>query len=112
MLLLLHYIHCGCLLRSIGKLLGIYYFALVGTMIYAQVIFFRGADCKVIAPTLYYWLAINIGLFYIMIAYGISLWGAYICWAQEEEEKLINAALKVKMEKMIANNEVDHMDKT
>lgn len=31
-LLLLHYIHCGCLLRKIGAWLGIFYFVLTGLM--------------------------------------------------------------------------------
>ena len=46
-----------------------------------------------------------------MIAYGISLWGAYICWAQEEEEKLIRAALKQKMERMVVTGDIEKMDK-
>ena len=31
-LVLLHYIHCGCLLRKLGRWLGIYYFILTGLM--------------------------------------------------------------------------------
>ena len=31
-LLLLHYIHCGCLLRKLGGWLGIFYFILTGLM--------------------------------------------------------------------------------
>ena len=50
--------------------------------------------------TLYWWLAFNIGLFYVLIAYGLSLWGAYLCWAQQEEEELVKAALQHKYEKM------------
>ena len=42
----------------------------------------------------YWWLVLNIGLFYVLIAYGLSLWGAYLCWAQEEEEHLNEEALK------------------
>ena len=48
----------------------------------------------------YYWLGFQIILFYIFVAYGISLWGAYICWAQEEEENLAQAALQYKYHKM------------
>ncbi len=29
-----------------------------------------------------------------MVAYGLSLWGAYICWEVDEEEAMINEALK------------------
>ena len=49
---------------------------------------------------LYWWLALNIFLFYVMVAYGISLWGAYLCWAQQEEEELAKAALNHKWQKM------------
>ena len=52
------------------------------------------------AVVYYWWLAFNIGLFYVLIAYGLSLWGAYLCWAQQEEEELTKAALQHKYEKM------------
>ena len=45
------------------------------------------------APLLYYWLFLNISLFYVLIAYGLSLWGGYICWEVDEEEKMQNEAL-------------------
>lgn len=41
---------------------------------------------------MYYWLFTNILLFYVMVAYGLSLWAAYICWEVDEEEALIHAA--------------------
>ena len=40
------------------------------------------------APLLYYWLFLNISLFYVLVAYGLSLWGGYICWEVDEEEKM------------------------
>lgn len=45
LLLLMHYIHCGCLLRKAGLVLGFFYFCMVGAMFWAQVVFFRGAGC-------------------------------------------------------------------
>ena len=80
-LLLLHYIHCGCLLKKCGAWLGIFYFIMTGLMTWVQFIFFNGEGCARTAVVLYWWLAFNIGLFYILIAYGLSLWGAYLCWA-------------------------------
>ena len=88
LLLLLHYIHCGCLLRKLGMALGATYFGIVGCMVWTQLIFFRGEGCARIAVVYYWWLALNIGIFYVFIAYGLSLWGAYLCWAQEEEEAI------------------------
>lgn len=46
------------------------------------------------SPLQYFWLIINIIIFYIFVAYGIALWGQYICWEAEKEEKEINKALK------------------
>ena len=106
-LLLLHYIHCGCLLRKIGGWLGLFYFVLTGLMTWAQFIFMRGEGCMRTAVTYYWWLAINIGLYYVLIAYGLSLWGAYLCWAQQEEEELTKEALKHKLEKMKIEGTLD-----
>lgn len=82
--------------------MAVYYFGMVGSMVAAQVIFFAAKDCNSRAFIRYYWLALNIGLFYVFIAYGISLWGAYICWAQEEEENIAKEALQWKFQKMVA----------
>jgi hypothetical protein len=35
LLLLMHYIHCGCLLRKMGIILGFFYFCMVGAMFWA-----------------------------------------------------------------------------
>lgn len=101
LLLLMHYIHCGCLLRKLRIVLAVYYFALVGAMFWAQICFFRGNGCGSQAFVLYYWLAANVAIFYVFVAYGLSLWGAYLCWAQEEEETVMAEALKFKMAQMV-----------
>ncbi len=36
LLLLLHYIKCGCLIRKIGAAMGVYYFGMVGAMCSSQ----------------------------------------------------------------------------
>ena len=81
LLLLMHYIHCGCLLRKMTIMLFIYYFLLVGSMFWTQIVFFRGNGCGREAFVLFYWLGFNIVVFYAFVAYGLSLWGAYLCWA-------------------------------
>ena len=73
--------------------MSVFYFLLVGAMVAAQILFFQSPGCGHKAFFNYYWLALNIGLFYLFVAYGISLWGAYICWAQEEEEVIAKEAL-------------------
>ena len=102
MLLLMHYIHCGCLLKKIGGFMGVFYFIMSGLMTWVQFIFMKGEGCMREAVTLYWWLALNIGAFYVLIAYGLSLWGAYLCWAQQEEEELTKKALNHKFQKMQA----------
>ena len=79
--LLMHYIGCGCLLKKIGGFLGILYFILTGLMTWCQLIYLRGEGCMRTAVVYWWWLSLNIGLFYVLIAYGLSLWGAYLCWA-------------------------------
>ena len=81
-LFLIGYAGMGCLLRKIGGFIGIFYFILTGLMTWCQFIFMEGEGCMREAVTYYWWLALNIGLFYVLIAYGLSLWGAYLCWAQ------------------------------
>ena len=88
-MLLMHYIHCGCLLNKLGYVLWFFYLCMVGCMVWAQVIFFKANGCGTRAFVLYYWLLVNIVIFFIFVAWGISLWGAYICWAQEEEEVIM-----------------------
>ena len=51
------------------------------------------------APVLYFWVLINIVMFYVVVAYGIALWGAYICWESEKEEKQLQAAMAKYMKK-------------
>ena len=37
------------------------------------------------------------------MAYGLSLWGAYICWEQEEEENVTKAAMEEYLKKTFDN---------
>jgi len=46
LLLLLHYIEIGCLIREIGAAMGVYYFGMVGAMCSSQVIFFGAKECN------------------------------------------------------------------
>ena len=42
----------------------------------------------------------------MFIAYGLSMWGAYICWEQEEEEKQTKAALQAYLHKNYDNKQM------
>ena len=92
-MLLASYICPGCI-KCLGRVIGLFYFMIVGGMIGVQIIFFHGQECNMTAPVLYYWLFLNIIAFYILIAFGLSLWGAYICWEVDEEEAMIKKAMQ------------------
>lgn len=81
---------------------------MVGCMVWAQIIFFKANGCGTRAFVLYYWLLLNIVVFFVFVAYGISLWGAYICWAQEEEETIMEEALAYKFKKMVQDGLADN----
>mmetsp|Transcript_35138 Transcript_35138/g.46269 ORF Transcript_35138/g.46269 Transcript_35138/m.46269 type:complete len:194 (+) Transcript_35138:71-652(+) len=104
-LLLLSSYLCTKCVNSLGRLMVVFYFMLVGSMVYCQVIFFHGQECNRVAPILYYWIFTNILLFYVVVAYGLSLWGAYICWEVDEEEKLIKEAMATQLVKNFGNKE-------
>ena len=48
-------------------------------------------------------------MFYVFIAYGLSLWGAYICWEMEEEEEETQQAVKKYMDSMKENDKNMYM---
>ena len=100
---------CNKCVMALGRAMVIFYFGIVASMVYTQVIFFHGQECNMIAPVLYYWIFTNILLFYVLVAYGLSLWGAYICWEVDEEEKMITEALRMQFGKNFGNKE--YMDK-
>ena len=79
-------------------------------MTWVQFIFMKGEGCMREAVTLYWWLGLNIGAFYVLIAYGLALWGAYLCWAQQEEEELTKKALNHKFQKMQAQGIAAQVD--
>ena len=54
---------------------------------------------------MYMWLVLQIIVFYIMVAYGISLWAAYVCWESDREEKHIKAAMKKYAETLLKKNQ-------
>ena len=104
MLLLSSYL-CNKCVVAMGRAMVVFYFGLVASMVYVQVIFFHGQECNRIAPVIYYWIFMNIVLFYVLVAYGLSLWGAYICWEVDEEEKLIKEALATQLVRNFGDKE-------
>ena len=47
---------------------------------------------------MWYWLIINVGLFYLMVVFGMATWGSYLCRAADAKEEIINQAVEEYME--------------
>ena len=92
-----------------GRAIGLYYIYLVLAMILVQNCMFKAVGCNRSSPLSYYWLCVNVIMFYVFIAYGLSLWGAYICWEMEEEEEETQEAVKKYMENMKQNDQKLYM---
>jgi hypothetical protein len=39
---------------------------------------------------MWYWLIINVALFYLMVVFGMATWGSYLCRAADAKEEIIN----------------------
>jgi hypothetical protein len=62
-------------------------------MFFVQMCLFEATECSSEAPILYVWLAVQVGLFYFLVAYGLAAWGSYVCWDAEKEEALAKKAV-------------------
>ena len=78
-------------------------------MILVQNCMLKAVGCNRSSPLQYYWLVVNVVMFYVFIAYGLSLWGAYICWEMEEEEEETQQAVKKYMDSMKENDKKMYM---
>jgi hypothetical protein len=55
-------------------------------------------NCRVERPAMWYWLIINVALFYLMVVYGMATWGSYLCRTADAKEEIINKAVEEYME--------------
>ena len=70
-----------CLKKCPILLFGFYFF-ICGCMFYVQVQIWSGTDHRARnkhIPALYWWLVINLAMFYFIVSFGLATWGAYIC---------------------------------
>ena len=72
----------------------VFYFGIVFVMFFTQMYLFEAYTCASESPILYYWLLAQVGIFYFIVAYGLAVWGSYLCFEAEEEEKLAEKAVK------------------
>ena len=42
---------------------------------------------------LYWWIVVNVIMFYLIVAFGLATWGSYICRVADAKEELTKAAV-------------------
>mmetsp|Transcript_12929 Transcript_12929/g.12821 ORF Transcript_12929/g.12821 Transcript_12929/m.12821 type:complete len:172 (+) Transcript_12929:78-593(+) len=93
-LMLIQFLGCVDCLKSIPNALMVFYFLIVGSMFYIQVVLFSDNDCRTTSIVMYFWLVANIVFFYFIVAYGVAKWGSYICWDAQMKEEHMKAAIE------------------
>jgi hypothetical protein len=88
LLMLLQFVGMVSCLKAIPKALMGFYFLLVFVMFFVQMILFQGENCYQESPILFIWLVAQIALFYFTVAYGLAVWGSYICWQAENHDQI------------------------
>ena len=95
-LLLLQAVKMTDCLKKIPKLLFGFYFFICGCMFFVQMELWGGVDntCRTEAPVLYWWLVVNIALFYFIVSFGLATWGAYLCKVADVQEEITKQAVE------------------
>ena len=50
-------------------------------------------QCRTEVPSLYWWLVVNIALFYFIVSFGLAVWGSYICTVVDAQEEITKEAV-------------------
>ena len=53
----------------------------------------HGNNCWIQAPVYYWWLVINIGIFYLIVTFGLTTWGAYLCLVADAQDEMTKQAV-------------------
>jgi hypothetical protein len=51
-------------------------------------------NCRKGKPAMWWWLLINVCLFYVMVVFGFATWGAYLCGVSDVKEEIIQTAVE------------------
>jgi len=78
---------CGLEKRLCGCLAGCIFFGYeITILVYMQVIYFEAQDCMRQTPLLYFWLLVQILIFYLVLVFSICFIFRKFCGKPEEEE--------------------------
>ena len=77
----------------------VYYFVVVGVMFVCQMMVFGSLggtknDCMSTAPVQYWFTICNITIFYLIVVFGLSTWGFYLCKVADAENEMVETAVK------------------
>jgi len=94
LLMMMQFIGLAFCLKKMYKCLAVFYFLIVATMFFVQMILWQGENCMGEATLMWSWLVIQIVLFYFIVAYGLAVWGSYICYTADQHEEEREEALR------------------
>ena len=62
----------------------VFYFFVVACMFFVQMLTFGGVNgnknsCMKDTPVMYWFLIVNVTIFYGMVCFGLATWGFYLC---------------------------------
>lgn len=95
-LLLLQVIGCVKCLKKIPKVMFGFYCGISISMWFVQMLLFAAPQdppCDKQTPLLYWYLFSNVILFYLIVAFGLTTWGAYLCAVADIKEEITQAAI-------------------
>jgi hypothetical protein len=91
-----------CLKKYKTPLFAFYIFVVVTVYVSQMMLWGSGGsapnNCRVERPAMWYWLIINVVLFYLMVVFGMATWGSYLCRSADAKEEIINQAVEEYME--------------
>ena len=73
----------------------VFYFSVVIIMFFVQMITLGGNNgqknpCMTDTPMMFWYLIVNIALFYFIVTYGLSTWGFYLCRAADAQQEIVD----------------------
>ena len=98
-LLLLQVVGLVKCLKKIPKVLFGFYVGISVTMFLVQMLLFttntnsEAIPCYKQVPLLYYWLCVQVGIFYLIVAFGLATWGSYLCAVADVKEEVTRKAI-------------------
>ena len=87
----------SCLKKIPAVLFGFYVFIAIA-MFFVQMLLFSpktgdNEPCMTATPLLYWWLMVQVVIFYLIVSFGLATWGAYLCQVADVQEEVTKQAI-------------------